>query len=112
MTVEIGRIGKEPVTTGKRRAEARKTTPRALLAALAVGALVSGVAWFFLVRAAIEFGRVARRGQGEAWLFTGAATLGAAACLMLLFVLTARVLAALGLVSEYKPRRAAGRRAR
>jgi uncharacterized membrane protein YecN with MAPEG domain len=112
MTAGIGRVGGEPVTTGKRRADKRKHAPRALLAVLAVGALGSGVAWYFLVGAAIEFGRVARRGQSEAWLFTGAATLGAVVCLMLLFVLAARVLAALGLVSEYKPRRSAGKRAR
>jgi hypothetical protein len=112
VTVGIGRTDGEPVTTGKRRAETRKKTPRALLAALAVGALGSGVAWYFLVGAAIEFGRVARRGKPEAWLFTGAATLGAAVCLMLLFVLAARLLVAVGLVSDYRPRRSAGRRAR
>ena len=100
------------MTTGKRRAETRKQAPRALVVGLALGALLSGVVWYFLVGAAIEFGRLARRGQSEAWLYTGAATLGAAICLMLLFVLGARVLVALGLVSEYKPRRSAHRRAR
>lgn len=108
----IVRTEREPVTTGKRRAETRKKAPRALVVGLALGALLSGVVWYFLVAAAIEFGRLARRGQSEAWLYTGAATLGAAVCLMLLFVLAARVLAALGLVSEYKPRRSAHRRVR
>jgi hypothetical protein len=66
----------------------------------------------FLVNAAIDFGRTARGGDGTAWLFTGAATLGAILCLLLLFVLGARLLTALGLVSEYKPRRSSGRRAK
>lgn len=112
MTVVTAGSSGEPVTTGKRRAETRKKTPRTLVVGLALGALLSGVVWYFLVGAAIEFGRLARRGQSEAWLYTGAATLGAAICLMLLFVLGARVLVALGLVSEYKPRRSAHRRAR
>jgi hypothetical protein len=103
---------REPVQTGKRRADTRTRAPRALLVGLAVGALVSGVVWYFLVAAAIEFGRLARRGQDEAWWFTLAATLGAAISLMLVFVLISRVLAVLGLVSDYKPRRSARRRAR
>ena len=82
------------------------------VALLAVGALLSGAAWVFLVNAAIDFGRLARNGDGTAWLFTAAATLGAIVCLLLLFVLGARVLVALGLMSEYKPRRSSGRRAR
>ncbi len=77
---------------------------------LGLGAVVSGVAWVFLVNAAIDFGRTARGGDATAWLFTAAATLGAILCLLLLFVLAARVLSALGLVSDYKPRRSNGRR--
>jgi uncharacterized membrane protein YecN with MAPEG domain len=100
------------VSTGKRRAAAKRKTPRALLVALTLGAIAAGVAWYFLVGAAIEFGRVARRGQDEAWLFAGAATVGATVCLLLVFVLAARVLAALGLISDYRPRRSSGKRAR
>ena len=101
------------MSEGRRRAEKQRgPSRRPLLAALAFGALGSGVAWLFLVKAAIEFGRLARDGQDLAWAFTAAASVGAAACLLLMFVLVARVLVALGLISEYKPRRAAGRRAR
>ena len=80
------------------------------LVLLGLGAVVSGVAWVFLVNAAIDFGRTARGGDSVAWLFTAAATIGAIVCLLLLFVLAARLLAALGLVSDYKPRRSSGRR--
>ena len=62
---------------------------RPLLVALVLGALVCGVAWFFLVKAAIDFGRLARDGQGIAWAFTAAATIGATACLLLMFILVA-----------------------
>ena len=77
-----------------------------------LGALLSGVAWVYLVRAAIAFGRLARCGQAQAWLFTIAASLGAVVCAVLVLVLVARALRKLGLISDYKPRRAApGRRA-
>ena len=98
---------------GRRRAaKPKRGVRRPLLAALGLGALVCGVAWFFLVRAAIDFGRLARDGEAVAWAFTVAATIGATACLLLMFLLVTRVLMALGLVSEYRPRRAAGRRTR
>ncbi len=77
-----------------------------------VGAVLAGVAWIFLVNAAIDFGRLARVGDQAAWVFTAAATIGATVCLLLLFVLGSRVLVTLGLVSEYKPRRSAGKRVR
>lgn len=113
VTVVAAKNERRAVSEGRRRAAKQKRpSPRRLLAALAVGALGAGIAWYFLVRSAIEFGRLGREGEPIAWIFTGAASLGATACLLLLFVLAARVLAALGLVSEYKPRRSAGRRAR
>ena len=87
-----------------------KTLPYVL--ALLLGAALSGVAWFYLVRAAIEFGRLARGGQSQAWLFTGAASLGGCVCALLVLVLVARALRALGIISDYKPRRAAARRRR
>jgi hypothetical protein len=96
---------------GRRRAEKRRRpVRRSLLAALVAGALACGVAWFFLVRAAIDFGRLARDGQGLAWAFTAAATIGATACLLLMFILVTRVLVTVGLVGSHRPRRAAARR--
>jgi fatty acid desaturase len=113
VAVVAARTERRTVSEGRRRAEKQRgPSRRPLLAALAFGALGSGVAWLFLVKAAIEFGRLARDGQDLAWAFTAAASVGAAACLLLMFVLGARVLVALGLVSEYKPRRSARRRTR
>lgn len=98
---------------GRRRAEKRKqAVRRPLLAGLALAAVACGVAWFFLVRAAIDFGRLARDGEPLGWAFTVAATVGATACLLLMFILVTRVLMALGLVSDYRPRRSARRRER
>lgn len=113
MAVVAARTERRAVSEGRRRAEKQKRpSRRPLLAALAAGALASGVAWVWLVKAAIEFGRLARDGQELAWAFTAAASVGATACLLLMFVLGARVLVALGLVSHYKPRRSLGRRTR
>lgn len=106
------RTERGPVSTGKRRAEIKRKAPRRLLGALVLGAVAAGIAWYFLVIAAIDFGRLARGGESQAWLFCGAATLGATICLLLVFVLLARVLAALGLISDYRPRRSSGKRAR
>jgi hypothetical protein len=101
------------VSEGRRRAEKQKHPERRLsMLLLVLGAVAAGVAWVFLVKAAIDFGRVARGGDQVAWAFTAGATIGATLCLLLLFVLVSRVLVALGLVSEYKPRRSSGRRAR
>jgi hypothetical protein len=73
------------------------------------GAVVAAVAWFFLVRSAIDFGRVALDGQNRAWLFAAAASVGGAVCLMLVFVLVLRALRALGVV--HGRRSSAGHRA-
>ncbi len=77
---------------------------------LLLGAAIAGWAWTFLVGAAIEFGSLAVDGKGQAWLFTLAASAGAVICAILVMVLVARALRALGLTSDYKPRRAAARR--
>lgn len=82
------------------------------LASLAVGAILTGVAWFYLVGAAIDFGVLGRNGQGTAWLFTAAASLGAIVCLVLFLALVGRGLRTLGFISDYQPRRAAARRRR
>lgn len=83
-----------------------------MLAALAVGAILTGAAWLYLVGAAIDFGVLAVNGQGRAWLFTLGACLGAVVCLVLMLALVGRGLRTLGLLSEYRPRRAAPRRRR
>lgn len=54
-------------------------------------ALLAVAAWGYLVTVAIAFGRSARdHGGAPAWLLTIVATLGAAACLAVVFVLLAR----------------------
>lgn len=75
-----------------------------------LGAGISAVACVYLVRSAIDFGRLARDGHSGAWLFTGAASLGAFVCALLVLVLLARTLRKLGLITDYKPRRAAARK--
>jgi hypothetical protein len=67
-----------------------------------LGAAVAAVAWVFLVGAAIEFGNAGRAGQVIAWLFALAASFGAVVCLVLVLVLIARALVALGVISDYK----------
>ena len=100
---------------GRRRAE-KKAGPRPgrlpLIVLHLVGTVVAAAgAWVFLVRAAINFGQAARDGRGAAWAVCAGATLGAAVCLLLGFVLLARGWALLGLRSDYTPRRSSGRRA-
>jgi len=75
-----------------------------------LGAAISGIAGAYLVRSAIDFGRLARDDEPVAWIFTGAASLGAVVCALLLLVLLIRTLRRLGLISDYKPRRAAVRK--
>jgi hypothetical protein len=56
-----------------------------------VALVVAVVAWVALVVVAIDLGRAARVDGGTTgWLLTGAATVGAALCLTLVFVLLAR----------------------
>ena len=101
---------------GKRRAERHSHAglhlgPLSRLGATVLGMVVGAFAWWYLVRAAIAFGRVARSGQQGAWMFTASACIGAMLCLVLVLVLVSRVLVTLGLVSEYRGRRASPRRA-
>ena len=86
--------------------------PLLRLVALLGGALLTGVAWVFLVRAAIDFGVVAVHGRPEAWPFTIGAGLGAVVCMVLVLALVGRALRTFGYMSDYKPRRAAARRRR
>jgi hypothetical protein len=67
----------------------RRPRGRALLGALALVAAV--VAWVVLVVVAIDLGRSARADGGVTrWLLTVVASVGAALCLTLVFVLLAR----------------------
>lgn len=63
------------------------------------------VAWGFLVWAAIDFGRTARGGDGQAWLFLAIASLGAVACLFLALMLGTLLLRAVGILEDKKPHR-------
>jgi hypothetical protein len=88
------------------------SSPLLHLAGNGLGAALTGVAWFYLVGAAIDFGFVAVRGRSAAWVFTLGAALGAVVCLVLMLALVGRALRTVGYLSDYKPRRAAGRRRR
>lgn len=98
---------------GRRRAE--KPKREGVLAptlATVAAALLAAAAWFFLVRAAIEFGQTALDGRAIAWVFTVAATIGATVCLVLFFSLVHRALRTIGVIADYKPRRVGGRHGR
>ena len=109
--VAVGAMQRGTVSAGRRRAD-KKAAPRSArlpyVVLLALGVVAAAAAWVFLVRAAIDFGQAARDGQSAAWAVCGAATVGAAVCLMLVFVLVARGWRMLGLRSEYQPRRSSG----
>jgi len=83
------------VNAGRRRADKPPRPKRSgvlrYTLALALGILVAAGAWLFLVRAAIDFGQAARGGERMAWAFCGGATVGATLCLLLVFVLVARI---------------------
>ena len=88
------------------------STPLVQLVALGLGAVATGVVWFYLVSAAIDFGVLAVREGGPAWLFTLEAGVGAVVAMVLMLALVGRVLRTLGFISDYKPRRAGARRRR
>jgi hypothetical protein len=112
--VAVGVTERGTVVAGRRRAEKTRAEARprqwgqALL--LVVGVLVASAAWLFLVRASITFGQLARDGRGAAWAVCAAGTVGAAVCLLLVFVLLTRLWTLLGLRSDYRPRRSSGGR--
>ena len=97
----------EPVARGRRSQARSGPGPWPQVAAHGLGAVLTGMAWFYLVGAATDFGVLAVRGQTPAWAFTIAASLGAVVCLLLFLVLVGRGLRTLGIVSDYQPRRAA-----
>ena len=94
--------GVEPSRAGARRGERPKRRFQPRLIAISAAALVSLVAWGFLVWAAIDFGRTARGGDEQAWLFLAVASLGAVACLFLSLMLVTMILRALGIIEEKK----------
>jgi len=118
MPAELGDIGhNDPVTegTGKRagpRRAAHRPRRSGRVRWLLLGAcLALVVAWVFLVKAAIDFGRSARAGETAGWFFLTLASLGAIACLFAGLLIGVRLLVAMGVISEV-PRAAGGRRAR
>ena len=98
--------------SGRRRAvvERKSRGPYLYLVSVVLGALISTVAWVYLVRAAIDFGRTAMDGRAPAWAFAGAATIGATVCLLLVFALLHRGLRALGWARDLQAPRYSGRR--
>jgi hypothetical protein len=88
------------------------SSPLVDLATLGVGVILTAVAWYYLVRAAIDFGVLAVREGGPAWLFALGAALGAAVSMVLMLAIVGRALRTLGFISDYKPRRAGARRRR
>ena len=108
MAIAAERTGRVDVAQGRRRASKVKGLLR-YRAGLVLGAVAAGAAWYFLVRSAIGFGRVARAaGDSMAWALTAAAGVGAACCLLLLFVLVARLLVSMRLLRPDKARRSSG----
>ena len=98
-----GRV--EPTRAGSRRGERRKRSFQPRLFGIGLAAVVSLVAWGFLVWAAIDFGREARGGDSQAWIFLGVASLGAVVCLFLSLMLITLLLRKLGIIEERKPHR-------
>lgn len=96
-------------TTG-RRVQPRVRHSRVPVALTWGGVVLSAVAWLFLVQSAVDFASLGLVGDLAGWVFTFAAGLGAALCLLLLLVLVTRALRAHGVISDYKPRRAQARR--
>ena len=96
-----GRV--EPTRAGARRGEKPKRQLDARLGGLSAASVVALVAWVFLVKAAISFGRDARGGDGSSWIFLGIASLGAVACLFLSLMLGTAILRKVGILEEKKP---------
>jgi hypothetical protein len=76
---------------GSARQGSGQTISHARVLALAAGVTATVVAWGVLVFAAIDFGRSARDGQADDWIFLTLATLGAVACMFLAIVLASKM---------------------
>src|SRR3954447_14039781 len=88
---------------GSRRGQRAPRSFRPVLLLLALGITLSGVAWGYLVYAAIDFGSTARGGDSQAWWFLGLAAIGAVACLFFGLMLLARLLRRLGITQAPAP---------
>lgn len=100
---------------GRRAQRGKRSSSRASVAQLSatgLGVVLTAVAWYYLVAAAIDFGVVAVHGRAAAWLFALGAALGAVGCLLLMLALIGRGMRTLGFITDYKPRRAGARRRR
>jgi len=93
----------EPTRAGARRGEKPKRSFDPRLAGYGVASLVLVVAWVFLVKAAISFGREGRGGDGTAWVFLVFASIGAVACLFLSLMLGTLILRKLGIIEDKRP---------
>lgn len=90
---------------GARRGERPKRRFQPQLAGIGVASVLALAAWGFLVWAAIDFGRTARGGDSQAWVFLAIASLGGVACLFLSLMLGTLLLRRLGILEERKPRK-------
>lgn len=70
--------------------------PRRQLLLLAAGITATLVVWGVLVFAAIEFGKQARSGDTQGWVFLALATVGAAVCLFVTLILGSKAFEVLG----------------
>ena len=95
-----GRV--EPTRAGARRGERRRRRFQPRLAGIAAASVASLVAWGFLVWAAIDFGRTARGGDSQAWIFLAIASLGGVVCLFLSLMLVTLLLRKVGILEEKK----------
>ncbi|GAB3253926.1 hypothetical protein [Nocardioides dilutus] len=93
----------EPKRAGARRGERRRRGIQPQLVGIAAASVLALAAWGFLVWAAIDFGRTARGGDSQAWIFLAVASLGAVACLFLSLMLGTLLLRKLGVLEEKKP---------
>jgi hypothetical protein len=93
------------VAAGRRRAhKVRATRSPGRLVVLAAGVILAAAAWLFLVRAAIDFGTAARDGRATAgWAMSVGAGFGATLCLLLVFVLLARLREQVAPARERRP---------
>ena len=89
---------------GKRAGARQNRGFQPVLLLLAVGVTGAGVAWGYLVYAAIDFGSSARSGDTQSWWFLGMAAVGAVACLFIGLILVARVSRVLGITKAPEPK--------
>jgi hypothetical protein len=85
---------------GARRAAKPKRTFRPELLGLPLGSLAALAAWAALVWVAVDAGRSARGGDSGKWIYLGAASLAAAACLFLCLWLATLTLRRIGILED------------